>query len=199
MTKNKVQQTTGWLDNYNDSKVTLPKTFKGEGFTSYNWKSPAWGGQFELGGSIPGANAFMYARHGAPSEGSYAKKTMPSAENGQEMSFYQQGKDWLPKSMQVGGIVQDDNGYWNPDNWGHPVEIDSNQITMQGVNQPLLGISDTGDKKMMVPGKDYKFKGKKVQEFPVSKNGNALTRLDQLTNFTNYNTKQPGGWLDKWK
>jgi hypothetical protein len=23
-----------------------------------------------------------------------------------------------------------------------------------------------------------------------------LQKLDQLTNFTNYNTKQPGGWLD---
>ena len=26
-----------------------------------------------------------------------------------------------------------------------------------------------------------------------------LTKLDQLTNFTNYNTKQPGGWLDKYQ
>ena len=25
-----------------------------------------------------------------------------------------------------------------------------------------------------------------------------LTKLDQLTNFTNYNTKQPGGWLDRY-
>jgi len=28
--------------------------------------------------------------------------------------------------------------------------------------------------------------------------GGQLTKLDQLTNFTNYNTKQPGGWLDKY-
>jgi hypothetical protein len=27
---------------------------------------------------------------------------------------------------------------------------------------------------------------------------NSLVKLDQLTNFTNYNTKQPGGWLDKY-
>ena len=26
-----------------------------------------------------------------------------------------------------------------------------------------------------------------------------LTKLDQLTNFTNYNTKQPGSWLDKYQ
>jgi hypothetical protein len=33
----------------------------------------------------------------------------------------------------------------------------------------------------------------------ISRNGGQLTKLDQLTNFTNYNTKQPGGWLDKYK
>ena len=27
---------------------------------------------------------------------------------------------------------------------------------------------------------------------------NSLVNLDQLTNFTNYNTKQPGGWLNKY-
>jgi DNA-dependent RNA polymerase auxiliary subunit epsilon len=26
----------------------------------------------------------------------------------------------------------------------------------------------------------------------------SLAKLDQLTNFTNYNTKQPGGWLDNY-
>jgi hypothetical protein len=102
-----------------------------------------------------------------------------------------------------GGITKDNNGYWNPDNWGKSVEIDSNQITMQGVNEPLLGISNTGDKKMMLPGKDYKFKGKKVREFPIGKNGlrqeqKSLQNLDNLVNFTNYNTKQPGGWLNKY-
>lgn len=30
------------------------------------------------------------------------------------------------------------------------------------------------------------------------KQGGQLTKLDQLTNFTNYNTKQSGGWLDKY-
>jgi len=70
-----------------------------------------------------------------------------------------------------GGITKDNRGYWNPDNWGQPVEIDSNMITMQGVYEPLLGISDTGDTKLMQPGKDYKFNGKKVTEFPVAQKG----------------------------
>jgi len=103
-----------------------------------------------------------------------------------------------------GGVVKDDNGYWNPDNWGKVVEIDSPDITMQGVNQPLLGISDEGDVKYMTPGKNYKFKGKKVKEYPVGKNGinqqdeKVIEQLDQLTNFTNYNKPTKGGWLDKY-
>jgi hypothetical protein len=87
-------------------------------------------------------------------------------------------KEFFMRKNKNGGITKDDNGYWNPDNWGEPVEIGSNNITMQGVYEPLLGISDEGDTKMMYPGKDYKFKGKKVREYPISKNG---------------------GWLDKYK
>jgi hypothetical protein len=41
---------------------------------------------------------------------------------------------------------------------------------MEGVPYPVLGVSDKGDTKMMYPGEDYKFKGKKVTEYPVGKN-----------------------------
>ena len=34
---------------------------------------------------------------------------------------------------------------------------------------------------------------------PEMEQGGQLTKLDQLTNFTNYNTKQPGGWLSKYE
>jgi hypothetical protein len=116
------------------------------------------------------------------------------------MQYYQNGLDFLPKSIsQNGSVIKDDNGYWNPNNWGYPVEINSNDITMHGVNQNLIGISDTGDVQMMSPGKDYKFKGKKVREYPVAKNGKQLELLDQLSNFTNYNTPQKGGWLSKYQ
>jgi hypothetical protein len=102
-----------------------------------------------------------------------------------------------------GDIVKDDMGYWNPENWGSPVEIGSNNITMQDVPFDVLGISDTGDTKLMEPGKNYKFKGKKVTEFPMAKNGRrqeqkGLVNLDDLTNFTNYNKQQPAGWLSKY-
>lgn len=101
------------------------------------------------------------------------------------------------KQFEDGGVIKDDLGQW-----AHPgeiTEIGSNQITMQGVPYPVLGISDTGDTKLMQPGKDYKFKGKKVTEYPLAKDGKELVKLNQLTNFTNYNTKQPGGWMDKYQ
>jgi len=98
-----------------------------------------------------------------------------------------------------GNVIKDDLGQWKHP--GQITEINSPYITMKGVPYPVLGISDTGDTKLMKPGKNYKFKGKNVTEFPMAKNGlrqeqKGLVNLDQLTNFTNYNTKQPGGWLD---
>lgn len=87
-----------------------------------------------------------------------------------------QNGGWLDK-LEDGGVVKDNEGYWNPDNHGKVVEINSNNITMKGVNQELLGVSDTGDTKVMKPGKNYKFKGTKVREYPVTQNG---------------------GWLDKY-
>jgi predicted GNAT family acetyltransferase len=106
------------------------------------------------------------------------------------------------KPLKQGGIIKDDRGQW--DHPGEITEINSPYITMEGVPYPVLGISDTGDTKLMKPGKNYKFKGKKVTEFPMAKNGlrqeqKGLVNLDDLTNFTNYNKSQPGGWLSKYE
>jgi hypothetical protein len=118
-------------------------------------------------------------------------------------------QNWnLQPKQRKGGVVKDDMGYWNPNNWGKVVEIDSNDITMKGVNQPLIGVSDEGDVKYMEPGKDYKFKGKKVKEYPIGAQGVSvnkadeypLEKLDNLLNFTNYNKpKAKNGWLEKYK
>ena len=62
--------------------------------------------------------------------------------------------------------IKDDKGQW-----AHPkkvTQINSNVITMQGVNYPVLGISDTGDIKLMRPNKDYIFNGNKVTEYPIA-------------------------------
>lgn len=206
----------GWLnkyndggpvqENYNDYSVSAPEGFQGDGYSGVGRNySPAWGGQFQMGGSLPGATGMMYARTAgaAPSNGPYAKKTKPSAQNGQEMKYYQEGLDWKPKTIsRDGSVIKDDRGQW-----AHPgeiTEIGSNEITMEGVPYDVLGVSDEGDVKLMQPGKNYKFKGKKVVEYPMAKNGvnqqdqKTLEHLDQLTNFTNYNKPQPGSWLNKY-
>jgi hypothetical protein len=103
------------------------------------------------------------------------------------------------KGFKQGGVIKDDMGQYNHP--GEITEINSPYITMKGVPYPVLGISDTGDMQMMYPEEEYEFDGEKVTEYPMAKNGKrqeqkGLVNLDQLTNFTNYNTKQPGGWLD---
>jgi nucleoid-associated protein YgaU len=101
------------------------------------------------------------------------------------------------KQFQQGGIIKDDRGQW--EHPGEITEINSPYITMKNVPYPVLGISDTGDTQMMYPEEEYEFDGNKVTEYPLAKNGKELVKLNQLTNFTNYNTKQPGGWLDKFQ
>jgi hypothetical protein len=49
------------------------------------------------------------------------------------------------------------------------LEINSpnGNITMKGVDKVLLGISNKGEKKVMLPEKEYKFKGDKILEIPL--------------------------------
>ena len=59
--------------------------------------------------------------------------------------------------------------------WAHPGEntrIPSDRITMKGVNYPVLGIANTGQKQMMQPGQEYNFPGADyVDEYPQMRNG----------------------------
>jgi hypothetical protein len=118
----------------------------------------------------------------------------------------QEGDYAKRKGFKEGGVVVDPEGYWNPENWGNPVIIPSTDITMEGVLEPLIGISDTGDTQYMEPGEDYQFDGEYVTEYPVAKGGISVNnadaqpvkKLDQLLNFTNYNKPTNGGWLDKY-
>lgn len=53
--------------------------------------------------------------------------------------------------------------------WAYPGEvtiIPSSNITMKGVNYPILGVDDLGNSQMMMPGKDYNFPGNYVTEIP---------------------------------
>ena len=47
--------------------------------------------------------------------------------------------------------------------------IPSGDITMEDVDFPVLGIDNKGNKKVMKPGKDYKFPGNIVLEVPMKK------------------------------
>jgi hypothetical protein len=46
---------------------------------------------------------------------------------------------------------------------------------MQGVDYPVLGVSDRGHTQMMYPGEDYSFRGKSVTEYPMMQGGGRYT------------------------
>jgi hypothetical protein len=189
----------GWLSKYNtpEAQNGIEGTMAGLTDKGFNYNG-AWGGTMAMGGSLPGSVGFTYARtqDPAPSNGKYAKKTKASAQNGQEMKFYQEGLDWKPKNIsknggwlskyEDGGIIEDDRGQWEYP--GEITKINSNQITMQGVDYPVLGISDTGDMQMMQPGQDYTYKGKSVTEVPMMEDGGEKTKAkpDSLLNLRDF-------------
>jgi hypothetical protein len=79
-------------------------------------------------------------------------------------------------TAKYGRVIKDDRGQW--DYPGEITEINSNVITMKPdpktgkpLTKPLLGISDTGDVKLMRPGGNYKFDGKRVTEYPIAQGG----------------------------
>lgn len=82
-------------------------------------------------------------------------------------SNQQEWIDWW-NSYQQGGSL----GKVTPlGQWEYPHQvttIPSNNITMKGVDYPVLGISDTGDTKYMLPNMDYLFNGNYVTEYPLN-------------------------------
>lgn len=134
--------------NPNEVQMTAGPDFVGLGYSTKGRNySPAWGGPFAMGGSLPGVGGFMYAKVGAQSN---TKKTKPSANK---------------------GITVDPLGYYNPENEGKPVIIPSTDITMEGIKHPVIGVSDIGQVKKMKPGGKYKFEGNSVIEFPTAQAG----------------------------
>jgi hypothetical protein len=85
--------------------------------------------------------------------------------------------DW-ERVMQETDAVEDAMGQWKHP--GRCTMIPSNQITMQRVAYPVLGIDDTGHSKIMHPEKQYTYPGTRVFEIPM--NGQQKTLLMQLRN-----------------
>ncbi len=162
----------GKMENQNNNSTHFPQGFVGAGYNNIGRNySPAWGGQFQMGGSIPGAVGFTYARTGStPSNGNYAKKTKPSAKDG---TYFQNGLDFKTKGMQKGGkVIKDNKGQWNHP--GKVTQIDSPNITMKGVPYPVLGVSNTGHTQMMHPEGQYTFHGSNVTEYPMLQTGGGI-------------------------
>lgn len=71
--------------------------------------------------------------------------------------------------------IKDNNGYWDKNNQGKVLEIEGNKITMNGVDQDLIGIGidkkgKKTEQKTMKAGKNYNFdKAVKVIEIPFFK------------------------------
>lgn len=69
-------------------------------------------------------------------------------------------------------MIYDPMGQWaHP---GQPTRIPGGNITMAGVPYPVMGIADTGQQQMMMPGQNYSFPGAQyVDELPMAQNGYA--------------------------
>lgn len=72
-------------------------------------------------------------------------------------------------------IITDPMGQWKYP--GLPTRIPGNDITMEGVGYPVLGVANNGQKQMMQPGKDYTFPGADyVDEYPQMRKGGTRKR-----------------------
>ena len=72
-------------------------------------------------------------------------------------------------------IITDPMGQWKYP--GLPTRIPGNDITMQGVGYPVLGVANNGQRKIMLPGADYTFPGADyVDEYPQMKKGGERKR-----------------------
>lgn len=95
--------------------------------------------------------------------------------------------DWHNIISQTGAF-EDASGQWTRP--GECTMIPGNQITMQRVPYPVMGIDDTGHMIMMQPDKSYNFPGTKVFEIPH-------TAQWQTTIMQIQNQLKNGGWSAK--
>ena len=66
-------------------------------------------------------------------------------------------------------FIKDKNGQWAHPGKNTLIPDADGNITMKGVNYPVLGIDDEGNQQIMMPGGEYKFPGNDVYEIPLPK------------------------------
>lgn len=134
MPSGKLQYLGNKARDYADSTKTyiqFPSDKEAKWFSENYKKGKGVLGNLAMGGSLPGAVGFTYARTqgAAPANGPYAKKTKASAENG--MRFYQEGLDWKPKNISRNGSIN------NLD--AQPVEKLDQLTNFTNYNKPTKG------------------------------------------------------------
>lgn len=78
--------------------------------------------------------------------------------------------DYSKKEVKKPNPFKHDVLYTPEGQWKYPgqiTKIPDRNITMKGVDYPVLGIDDLGNEKMMYPGMDYTFPGQTVTEYPI--------------------------------
>jgi len=74
--------------------------------------------------------------------------------------------------------------------------IPSGDITMKGVDFPVIGTDNLGNTKAMIPGNDYKFPGNVVFETPMYKRGGGLLTKTMKCNSCGWSWKAADGGND---
>lgn len=94
-----------------------------------------------------------------------------------------------------GGPILDPRGQW-----AHPgkvTRIPTDNITMQGVNYPVLGVASNGQQQMMYPEQEYDFGGASyVDEYPMMQNGGGLLSKTVSCSNCGHSWKSVEGGID---
>lgn len=94
-------------------------------------------------------------------------------------------------TKKLGGVIEDNQGQWKYP--GQITKINSPNITMKGVNYPVLGISEqTGEQKLMFPENNYKFKSTKaVIEYPITAQAGTTVKINKDNVVKEYDRRSP--------
>ena len=74
--------------------------------------------------------------------------------------------------------------------------IPSGNITMEGVDFPVMGTDNLGNSQMMTPGNNYEFPGDQVFEVPIAKTGGGLLDKTMKCNSCGWEWKAADGGAD---